>query len=139
MPESVKTYNPREVICTLGTHVVTGYADDSFITIEEKGDGVSSKTGCDGEVIRAVDPNEQYSVKLSLLQYSDTSKYLQNQYRKDKKTGDGMFPILIKDLKGGLLFSADAAWVTKQPSRVYGKADNNREWTIDTGAGTLTE
>ncbi len=135
----VKTYNPREIIVTLGTHVVTGFADDSFVTIEEKGDGVSSKTGCDGEVVRSVDPCEQYSIKLSLLQYSATSVFLQTQYRKDKKTGDGSFPILVKDLKGGMLFSADECWVTKQPSRVYGKSDNNREWSLETGAGTLTE
>lgn len=135
----VKTYNPREVIVTLGTHVVSGYADDSFITIEEKGDGVTSKTGCDGEVVRAVDPCEQYSVKIALLQYSATSAFLHTQYSKDKKTGDGSFPILVKDLKGGFIFSADECWVTKQPSRTYGKTDNNREWTLETGAATMTE
>ena len=54
---SVKTYNSRLVTVALGTHSVTGFADDSFITVEPLGDGVTSKSGCDGEVARAVDPN----------------------------------------------------------------------------------
>ncbi len=135
----IKTYNSRQVIIALGSHNVSGMADDSFVTIEEKGEGVLSKTGCDGEVARAIDPCEQYTVKLALLQMSDTNKFLQSKYLLDKSTGEGTFPVLVKDLKGGVLFSADTAWVQKQPSRVYGKDTNNREWSIETGPATLTE
>jgi hypothetical protein len=136
---SVKTYNSRQVAIVLGTHAVSGLADDSFITIEQKGDGVTSKTGCDGEVTRAIDPNEQYTVKLVVSQLSDTNKYLQSMYAKDKKSGDGTFPILVKDLKGGVKFSASDAWVLKQPSRAWGKDTNNREWNIETGPADYAE
>lgn len=50
-----------------------------------------------------------------------------------------MFPILIKDLRGGLVLQADQAWVTKPASRVRGKETNNNEWEIQTGVATLTE
>lgn len=136
---STKTYNSRQVTCALGTHSVTGFADDSFITIEPLGDGVSSKSGCDGEVARAVDPNEQYSVKITLLQTSETNAFLQEKYNADKSAGNGEFAILIKDLRGNFVFSADSAWVTKPPSRTYGKETNNREWEINTGAATVSE
>ena len=36
----VKTYNSRLVTVALGTHSVSGFADDSFISIEAVGDGV---------------------------------------------------------------------------------------------------
>lgn len=136
---ATKTYNSRKVTCALGTHSVTGFADDSFITIEPLGDGVSSKSGCDGEVARAIDPNEQYSVKITLLQTSDSNSYLQEQYNNDIANGNGEFPILIKDLLGNFLFSADAAWVVKPPSRTYGKETNNREWELQTGPATVSE
>ena len=48
---SVKTYNSRLVTVALGTHSVTGFADDSFITVEPLGDGVTSKSGCDTSVL----------------------------------------------------------------------------------------
>lgn len=137
--EAVKTYSSKQVTVSVGTHSVSGFADDSFIQIEPLGDGVTSKSGCDGEVARAVDPNEQYSVTITLLQTSATNAYLQAQHNKDKADGDGTFAILIKDLKGGLVFSADSAWVVKAPSRTFGKEANNREWKIETGQATLNE
>ena len=134
-----KTYNPKEVTMAVGSHNVTGFADDSFITIEANGDAVAKKVGCDGEVARAISPDGTYKVKVALLQTSSSNAFFQERYAQDRDTGEGMFPILIKDLKGGLLFSSEAAWVIKPASRVYGKDTNNREWELDTGDATLTE
>lgn len=136
---AIKTYNPKEVTVALGSHIVTGYADDSFITIDPSGDGVTKKVGCDGEIVRSISPDDTYVVKLTVLQTSDSNSWLQQKLALDMKTGEGMFPILIKDLKGGMVFSSDAAWAIKPASRGYGKESNNREWEIHTGSGELTE
>ena len=136
---AIKTYNPKEVIMTLGNHIVTGYAEDSFIGIDPNGDGVTKKVGCDGEIVRSISPDNTYIVKLSVNQYSATNAFLQKRLEQDKKTGDGMFPILIKDLKGGMVFSAESAWPSKPASRGYGKEAGNREWEIHTGEATLEE
>lgn len=135
----VKTYNSKLVMVALGNHSVSGLADDSFLTVEPVGSGILSKSGCDGEVSRAVDPNSQYSVKLTVLQTSDSNKWLQKQHNLDLETGEGMFPIMIKDIKGGMLFQAEAAWIVKQTSRQYGKDTNNREWEIQTGPAKLND
>lgn len=123
---------------SLGTHIVSGYADDSFISIEPNGDGVTKIVGCDGEIVRSISPDDTYVVTLSVLQTSDTNAFLQEQYDEDIETGEGMFAILIKDLKGGLVFSADAAWPTKPASREFGKEAANREWEIQTGSAVIT-
>ena len=135
----IKTYNPKEVSIALGTHLVTGYADDSFVTIDPNGDGVTKKVGCDGEIVRAISPDDTYVVKITVLQTSETNSFLQDRYAEDIKTGNGMFPIIIKDLKGGMVFSTDAAWPAKPASRGYGKESNNREWELHTGSAKLTE
>jgi len=135
----IKTYNPKEVTMALGNHIVSGYADDSFITIDPNGDGVTKKVGCDGEIVRSISPDDTYIIKLSVLQTSETNSFLQERFAQDVKTREGMFPVLIKDLKGGMVFSADAAWSIKPASRAFGKESNNREWEIHTGSGTLTE
>ena len=106
----IKTYNPKEVTIALGNHIVAGYADDSFITIDPNGDGVTKKVGCDGEIVRSISPDDTYIVKLTVLQTSETNSFLQNRFKQDRQTGDGMFPILIKDLKGGMVFSAHRLW-----------------------------
>ena len=139
MAGKIKTYNPKEVTVSCGTHIVTGFADDSFITIEPNGDGITKKVGCDGEIARAVSPDDTYKVKIVLLQTSDSSSFFSRKVDQDRDTGDGMFPILIKDLKGGEVFSTEAAWVVKKSPLNRGKDTNNREWELDTGSATLTE
>jgi len=135
----IKTYNPQEVIVSLGTHIVSGFAEDSFVTIDPNGDGVTKKVGCHGEVVRSISPDNTYIVKISVFQTSETNSFLQERLDKDRKSGDGMFPILVKDLKGSLVFSCDAAWPKGPASRGYGKEAGNREWELHTGAGMLTE
>ena len=119
--------------------IVTGYADDSFISIEPNGDGITKKTGCDGEIARSISPDNTYKVKLTLLQTSDSNSYFSGMVDLDRDTGNGLFPILIKDLKGGLVFSTEAAWCVKKAPVTRGKETNNREWELDTGDATLKE
>lgn len=135
----VKTYNPKEVTVAFGNHIVTGFADDSFISIEQNGDGITKVVGCDGEIARSISPDGTYKVKISLLQTSGSNSVFQNAYLLDRETGDGLQPLLIKDLKGGMVFSTDAAWVIKSVSRTYGNKQNNREWELETGDADLTE
>lgn len=137
MAGNVRTYNCKQVLIALGSHVVTGYAEDSFVTIEKQGDGVMSKVGCDGEIARAIDPNKQFKVKVSLLQVSPSNTWLQSRYDLDCETGNGTFPVLVRDLTGKTVFSSDTAWVVKPTSYGYGKDTTNREWEIDTGEGTI--
>lgn len=135
----IKTYNPKEVTISLGTHIVTGYAEDSFVTIDPNADGITKKVGCDGEIARSINPDGTFIVKIVVLQTSATNAFLQQKHALDKKTGDGMFPILIKDLKGGMVFSSEAAWPIGPASRGFGKEAGNREWTLHTGEGDLQE
>lgn len=135
----IKTYNPKEVTMALGSHIVSGYADDSFLTIEPSGDGITKRVGCDGEIVRSISPDDTFVIKITVLQTSESNTFLQQRFNQDQKNGEGMFPVLLKDLRGGMVFSADAGWAVKPSSRQYGKESNNREWEIHTGAGILNE
>ncbi len=139
MADAIKTYNPKEVVVACGTHIVSGYADDSFIGIEPNGDGITKKVGCDGEIARSISPDNTYKVKITLLQNSDSNSFFSNIADYDRATGNGLFPVLIKDLRGGLLFATEAAWVIKKSPATRGKETNNREWEIDTASAVMTE
>ena len=139
MADAIKTYNPKEVVVACGTHIVSGYADDSFISIEPNGDGITKKVGCDGEIARSISPDNTYKVKITLLQNSDSNSFFSNIADYDRATGNGLFPVLIKDLRGGLLFATEAAWAIKKSPATRGKETNNREWEIDTASAVMTE
>lgn len=133
----VFTYNCSKVKIALGSHAVTGYAEDSFVVVEPLDNGVTAKAGCDGEIVRSVDPNDRVTVKITLLQSSPTHRFLSNKYKQDKKDGTGTFPILINDLTGKEKVSADMAWVTKLPAKTNGKESQNKEWVLETGQAAM--
>lgn len=129
------TYSAEKVIIALGSHVVTGYADDSFINVESASDGTTMKVGCDGSVNRSISPNKAYNIKIALQQNSPTNAFLSNRYDMDQENGDGHFPIIIKDLMGNEQFSSDVAWVNKPAAWGRGKEATNREWELSCGSG----
>ncbi len=131
----VATYNPKKVTCALGRHIVTGYSEDSFITIEADGDGTAYVVGGDGEVVRSIDPSDVYKIKLSVQQTSPTNTFLQKMHDKDKKDGSGTFSVNISDILGNEKFAAAVAWVTKPATFTRGKTQNNREWEIVAASG----
>ena len=131
----ITTYNPRNITCAFGSHIVAGFADDSFISIEAAGDGTSYVVGADGEIARSIDPSRLFTVKISLLQSSATNKYLQKMSDKDKSDGTGIFSVNIKDILGEEKFAGAQAWVSKPATWARGKAQTNREWEIIVGEG----
>lgn len=135
----VKTYNPKEITIALGRHLVSGLAEDSFVTIAQNSDGVTKKVGCYGEVVRSISPDNTYNIQLQLLWGSATNSYLNKMAAKDRQDGKGLFAILIKDLRGGTVFSSSAAWAVKNADRQFGREAGNVQWTIQTAEGTLTE
>ena len=54
----------------------------------------------------------------------------------NRATGAGLLPLLIKDLSGQTLFSAEQAWVANMPEASYGRSIDSREWTLYTGQVT---
>lgn len=131
----VTTYNHKKVSLSLGNHIASGFADDSFIAIEPAGDGNSYVVGADGEVCVSVDPSSVYTVKIALLQNSRTNAYLHKMHEKMKTNGNGFFSLTVKDLVGKEKFSGTTAWVTKSATKTFGKAQNNREWEIVVAEG----
>ena len=130
----VKTYDARMIIITLGSHIVSGAVDGDFCTIEPHGDGVAKSVGAYGEVVRSIDPDKTLTITLGLQYGAETLKYCGDMYAMDRDTnGGGEFSILITDLKGTTLCSAEIAWVENVPSMAYGKEASDREIVIATG------
>ena len=134
---TVHTYNPKKVTCALGPHIVTGFADDSMISVESVGDGTTVVQGADGEIVRSVDPSTLYTLKLTVQQTSATNAFLQSKCDQDKEQGDGTFNVIIKDIWSEDQFTAATAWVTKPATFQRGKTQQNREWEIACADGVF--
>lgn len=135
---AVKTYSADQVTILVGPHIVTGFADGTFVRIEENGDGVTSVAGADGEVARSMSTDPRKKVTLTILQTSETNTYLSGLYALDKTTKNATFPLTVKDLRGRTMFAASTAWITKMANAEFGKEVGSREWTFETADGLFT-
>lgn len=131
MRKRIHTYSPKNVLAARGSHITSGYAADSFITIAPLGEGASDEAGADGEVVVNISQDPRYEVKFTMQYGSLTNDWLLTKYNLNvQEPGAGYFPILIKDLGDNPVFSAEAAWVTKPAGIAYGAKGGNQEWTL---------
>lgn len=131
---SAKVYNPKEVVIVFGPIIVTGFADGTFLSVDFNEDAYSLQVGTDGEGTRSRTNNESATVTFTTMQSSDTNDLLSALHQVDKNTpgGDGIVPLLIKDLQGSSLYAAETAWIKKAPTSEFGREAGPREWTIET-------
>ena len=127
------TYDPRRVVVIFGTRQLTGMAKDDMVKIEPLGDGAVQYVGADGEVARSMDPNRTYKVTVSLASTSHSNDYLSKVYNLDRQTGKGILPLLVKDLSGTTLFSADEAYIQNFPEAGKNREIASQEWVFNTG------
>lgn len=129
----VRTYDPKKVIITLGTIIISGYAEGTFVQIAGSGDNFEKVKGADGGVDRVNKNTDDYTVTITLKQTSITNDALSALLASDKKLNTGTVPLSIVDLSGTSLFFATQAWIAKEPDDEYGDSLANNEWKIDTG------
>lgn len=127
----MKTYDPAQVVVTLGPYLLSGFAEGTFIKVSRDEDAFSKKTGVDGETARARNKNRAGSVEVTLLQSSQSNDTLSQIAQADEVGGQGVYPLMIKDLLGTTLVSAPFAWVKKLADVEDGKEIVDRAWTLD--------
>lgn len=129
----VLTYDPKKVIVVFGSQTISGFAEDEMITIAPSGDGYTKYVGADGEVARAIDPNDTFTVTLHLAYTSKSNSYLSKMHSADRLTGSFLVPLMIKDLSGDTLFVAEQAWVANWPESTRGRGIETQDWELETG------
>lgn len=132
----VRTYDPKKVIVTFGTIVMTGFAAGTFITITRNGDVFEKERGADGTVDRINKNATDFSIAMTIKQTSITNDLLSTVMIADINSNSGIFPFTVKDLGGTELFFAGQAWIAKDPDDELSDSLTPREWRFDTGPAT---
>lgn len=127
-----KTYSPKKFTVTAGPSIITGYAEDSFITVERNADQFALLVGADGEGARAASANKSGRITLRLIQTSASNDALSGLMQLDELTNFGQFPVFVKDLNGATVASAAEAWIVKWANIENGSGVGEREWIIET-------
>lgn len=124
----VRTFDPKQVILTFGLVVASGYAADSFITIDPEGDDFRIVRGTGGDTDRIKTGTGNCILTLSLLQTSPTNDLLSIIRTMDVTGNAGVFPLVVKDLGGTQAFFAPKAFIMAPPSIRMGAEVGVRDW-----------
>jgi hypothetical protein len=131
MADTVKTYDPKAVICTFGGIALQGFANGTFLVAQRDEDLFTKSVGADGSVERAKSNNKAGNCVFTLQQTSPSNDVLSGFALADELRNEGVKPLLIKDLSGRTLLFAASAWIRKTANASFGKEVETREWTID--------
>lgn len=133
----VRTYAPDKILVLIGTVPMTGFAEDTFVSIAPRADLSTIQVGADGEVARSIGTDKTHEITLTLQQTSPGNDVLSSLMEVDSIAGTALFPVTIQDLLGRSIFVVPQAWISRRPTIEYGREAGNREWTILTGAPSV--
>ncbi len=131
------TYDPKKVLVIFGGYEIKGFAEDSIISVKPLGEGIGSIVGCDGSVVRTISNDNRHEVTLYLNMASSSNDVLSVIHARDKSVGDGVLPLVIKDLSGRTTFVDTQAWIVNEPEIGRSKEPDDVEWTLHTAGGIL--
>lgn len=131
MAKGVKTYSASSIKIVLGAHIITGVAEETFVTIEPQSEGTTSESGAYGDVARALSLDKRHDITITLQQTSASNSAMTALYQLDQASnGDGTFPVLITDLRGKVIFNGEG-WIPRMPSAEFAAALSEREWNLE--------
>lgn len=134
----LKTFSPQALSCVISqastgiTHILSGFAEDSIVSIARAVDTFTSYVGADNTPSRVHNPNTAVAITVMLAQTSNSNTILSQLYLNDiaSLNSDGLFSFTIKDTSGQTLIFADEAYISKVPDGDWGTSINTREWVI---------
>jgi hypothetical protein len=136
----IKQYDPKKVTVILGAHIVTGFADGTFISMVRTGDQWVHKSGSDGEEMRAKTNDFRGELTLTLMQTSSSNTFVQGLLTADELTGEGGVPLLIKDASSdAALAASEYVWVKKDPDFVRAREDTAITWVLSCKRPTMAQ
>lgn len=128
---AVKTYSPKDISVIVAGTIITGFAEDSFLSVERASDAFTKVVGADGEVARTASADRSGMITLTLIQTSASNDILSALQLADEISLAGKFPVMVKDNLGTSLYISGTAWIQKVSDAEYGAEIGDREWVIE--------
>lgn len=127
---ALKTFDPKQVVITFGTLVLSGFAEDSMITLEPVEKLSDAVVGMDGQTQRIIKNNRNYTAKVKLLATSESHKNMMAQTFIGGLFQVNTFPFSLTSIATNESISSAAAYVEQEPTVEMSGAGDAREWSL---------
>ena len=124
-------YDPKQVMLVFNGVPLSGYADGTFIEVAFDEQQWNKVTGADGLTQRSKTNNYAGSITCTLMNGSSGNDALSAAWNSDRVSNTGIGSLLLKDMSGRTLWSANNAWVQQMPNQSFAKDATERAWVLD--------
>lgn len=124
------SFDPKDVIITVGGFPIGGFADGEFFSFERNNDAYAMTVGADGDTTRVKSNDRSGACTLTLDQTSNSNAVLSGFATADELSNSGIVPVLVKEINGTTTLFSGNGWVQKLPVVSYGKETTTRVWVI---------
>lgn len=131
MSDEFGNYSPDQIVVVFGGADIQGFADGTFVKAVRNEKSFKTKVGAGGAVTRIRSRNFTGMITVTLQSIAPTNDVLQAFLDADEEFGTGVKALLIKDLNGNMLATAEKAWVTKVPDMERSDDGPNTEWEFE--------
>ena len=126
----METYIPKDIVLVVGVVPVTGFADGTFINVEQVNDETTFHYGIDG-VSRSISGDGAYRITFTLRQSSLSNDALTLMFKTDRQTkGIVPVPLTIQDLNGTSKLASPSIGLERYPAQPFAKEISPREWSV---------
>jgi len=147
MGTRVRTWNASNLLMLYGTTIITGLAEDTFLSIRPTEDRFREVKGTMLETNRIYSGVRSFDISFTLKQTSPSNADLSYIANSDELANSGGLWLAIRDLSGissspslsGLsqqltatTFFASYAYIVSMPEQEFGRKMSNREWKLRT-------
>lgn len=122
---TVQTYNPKDVILTIGGYQLTGWQS---VTISRTVKGFAVIRGIRGKNTRVKNVDTSATLTISLLQSSQGNDVLSYIHELDLDEGTARISLMLKDRSGRSVFSSNEAFITGYPIATFSGQFEYRNW-----------
>ncbi len=133
MPD-LKNHDPQVITVTfLDRSLDLGRAEGEFVSTEYNKELYTMKVGADGQVTRVKSADRSAKIMVKTMQTSPTHRLLTAMYRSAQQSTNGsdVGAFQLRDRNnGGMIESAEKAWISKAPSTSHGADVGEREWEL---------
>jgi hypothetical protein len=140
------TYDPSQVVITIGGVPMSGFTDGTFLEINRNEPTWNLVVGADGFATRGKTNNFSGTMNLTLKQSSPSNDVLSGFLALDELSNSGVVPILVKDVSGNSLYFSAQGWISTYANSTFAKEITDRTWIISladvdifVGSNNLTE
>lgn len=130
---STFTYSAKDVSIIFGFIQLSGYAPDSFVTIEYNNDAWKLAVGASGEATRSQSNDMSAKITVRIQPGALSNTLLTGFFQADRFTRKGALPMIVTDLGTGTTHTG-TAWIVKLPKKEYAMESQVLEWVFESGS-----